>query len=515
MIKIKDAIDRIKPFHFFVFSFLFFGVVSILRVPSYILIDDEVFYLLQAKAIASGNFIWFDRTNPYLFPLILSAFVRLEFLPFLRLIPVFFMAVSAGLYFSILNKYLNKTIALIAGLFFVSHPLVIEHAIRLYTEGLLFILLFLSLNKTLEIVEEDDSWKNFLFLGFYMGLFLQVKAMIPLIPFFLTGYIFIKSKYKNILKVIVSSTVALLIYFPYFLFNGIDYFQDKLHPVFNILEIISRGSLGVEALGFSTTFLFVIALFLSLRKRKEKRGNILNIFLLFSSIYVFFILFVIGFVESRYYILCLPIVFIFISRFIFYDNLDNKKKNKIPIILSLLLFLLVSFSSVSNLPKYSRNFHFLKDNKSNYVELRYASQKYIYKNIFANDDWIPNFTVVDKIINSEIKKVCLPVFDQEFHTIARYDFNFLTEKEFSYLFIAHVCDKARIFLDGKPILKDWGGNAFGPLQEKFDYPLKPGQHVLTIDIFQGDNIGGIGQVLLSEISLLPQDNPEYFWISRK
>ncbi len=40
--------------------------------------------------------------------------------------------------------------------------------------------------------------------------------------------------------------------------------------------------------------------------------------------------------------------------------------------------------------------------------------------------------------------VALPVFDQKDLTVARYDFDFMAAREYSYILLTHACDKTKI-----------------------------------------------------------------------
>jgi len=472
-------IDRIKPAHFFVFAFIFYAAIVLFSVPGQILFDDEAFYYFQSKAVAYGEPAYFHKTNPYLFPYILSGLSGLGPVT-MRLIPAFFMSAALGVYYNFLRKNGDKVTAFIAPVLLAFNFRVIEFSVQMYTESMLIFFLFLSFDKAVDIIRGKDAWKDYLMLGVYMGLLLETKALIPIVPLFFFAWLVIYAHGMNTAKAAVSSVIAAAIYLPYFVLNGNSYFFDKFQPPADLAKIAQRVALCPEHFGIIFATVLVAAGFYFLRSGYHKRNYVFNVMFYFTIIYLFFVIFVVSYVFSRYYFLCLPLVVYIVARCISDMNSGGKAKRLLAVLIPVML-LASSLAGIGRIPGRDRNVHFLPGYSVRHLELRTAKQTYL----------------CGMYSGAKATVRTLPVFDQENYTLAEYDFNFFVPGDgYRYIFFSHICDKIRIILDGKEPIIDIQCGPHSPYQLNLSEPLRPGRHKLQLYITNDNNIGGIGQVVL-------------------
>jgi hypothetical protein len=469
-----------------------------LKAPDHILLDDESIHFFQAKAMLRGDLIFFDRTNPYLFPLTLSIFSNLPLI-FLRIVPVFFMSLAVSVYFRLLQKNTDNIVAFFASCLLAFHSRIIEYAIQLYSEGLLLLLLFLSIDKLLDILGGKTSWKNFMLLGLYMGLSLETKPLIPIVPFFFVGWILLRTKGAYKVQTGVAALLSIFLYLPYFLINGVTYLRDKFCPIFNIGEIIRRMSFSIDHFGIIFTIFLCVAIVNLLKKDFSQQKDVFKVFITFGILYVFFIVFVVFGSMPKYFLLCLPAGTLLIAQFIFYKSIKNNTKFYF-VSIYFILFLFSLLSSLRWIPAYDRNVHFLPGYNGRQLELENTRQTYLYKNIPRLLDYKPNIAkAVDMREQNKSVQLKLPILDQDNYTIAKYEFDFyVPSKSFRFIFFSHISDKVRVLMDGKELTRDWAASTFFPFQINLNRALDIGFHQLTLYIFNETNIGGIGQVLFFE-----------------
>jgi hypothetical protein len=494
----KSMVDRLKPVHVVLFCFILYSWISIVKTPAHILLDDEVFYFFQAKAMARGEFILFDKTNPYLFPLLLSVFSELP-LMFLRFLPAFFMSLAMGIYFHLLQKHVSRITAFFATFILILHYRVIEYGVQLYTEGLLLVFLFLVFDKTLDILDEKSSWKNFILLGVYMGLSLEVKPMIPLVPFFFVIWILWRSRGQYKIKLIGATMISVTLYAPYYLFNSVTYFKDKLNFVFNFDEIINRAFLFTDQVGVVFTVILMMAIINFFKGASLKQKEIFRGIVSFTILYILFVIFALKYVFSRYFLLCLPAGALLIAECVLYESYQDRKRSRI-VAAYFILFLFFLLSYVRWIPEYDKNIHVLPGYVGRHMALEDARQIYTHSRVFFLPNYKPDMVRAIPIVNNDGgRRLKLPVFDQSNHTIAKYEFCFyVPTPSYRYIFFSHVCDRMKVELDGKILSEDWDASAFVPYQINLAQPLSIGLHRLTLYIMNENNIGGIGQVFLLE-----------------
>jgi len=441
----------------FIISLIIFILANILTANYSATIGDETFYMFQAKNILQGKFLWFEDTSSALFPIILSPFSYS--LPLARIFLSVLTALTATLLFIYAKNQFSKKVAIFSLIIFLAHPQVLKMSFSLLTEIPFLLLTFIYLLYYEKISIPTVKKFQILLLGVIFGLALLTKHAAIVLPaaLFITtlaSSVSSKEKKKTIFLLITTSVIGLLLFLIWPSLAGYNILQDKITRPDTFFRNMALNSIPSY---FLPSFLGLLILSLLFGKYKSK-----NYFFLinFVIIYLFIMLTFINFFFVRYFFVTLPFLSIIIG--IGLTKIYNKKQY-IAIIL-LAIFLIHAAISLPILKQeYNNHYYFNKPNCEN----------------------LKSFTSDCSPYNLEI-----PYFSQPDNSICSYATTFTTQEQIASIIISYADDNAEIYLDNQNI-----GQANTWEEATIPVTLNPGTHTFKAIIINGNNIGGLGQVL--------------------
>lgn len=456
------------PIHILLFSFSILSLVNVFLMPVNIIYQDELWHWLQAKAIADGELILFGSTNPYLFPFLLSLVIKGPVLG-IRFLPLAFMAAATAVYFSMIKRYFGNFVAVLSTLIFLLHFRILLIAPLILSESLFFLLLFISLSFLFTILNNNRTWKNFILLGLALGLTIETRAVVPLIPLFFIYYLF-RDGPKQKIKISATLAISIAIYLPYQYFYGSGNITKRLLPLQNLEVYAHRINDCISYNGSFFSFLFIAALiyWFSRRKLGTIQNTILKICASFTICYLACVIFFVNEVYLKYYVIIIPFCSLLIGNWFSFVN-DRSKK----------IGLLIWFFLIASITK---NIDYLP-----------SQGNFFFINLPAVECQVIKHGI--KFTEKSIQHVRIPYFGQKINEEAQYVFEFASIQDFQYLTIGFLPDPCKIYLDNNFL--GYHANPFGFFTYKFKDKLPQGKHTITIIMKNLVWQGGLGQIILS------------------
>ncbi len=458
-----QILKKIKGWHIAVLAFIIFSAFILVNVESGTLTGDEVFYYFQAQNLKEGKLVWFEYTQPIFTPLVLALYPFTDPVILKILFSALLFSLSALVLYLLARKVVNQEVAVIASLIFILHRATINMSGWLYTEALFVLLLLLSFLLFYDIYRRDnEKWWKYIALGIVIGLAIQTRVIGFIIPLFFI-VILLLEKWRKLFgkKVIASFVIAGLITLGYIFTNTLNFLSEKSGGLFLLSNLKSLYDIAPKYLTLPFIILFVISLFL--KHKDEER------FLLYFIVYYLLLLFLISNIFfPRYLYIIIPFASIFIAKLFF------EKGIKYVAIVLFVVLIGYTIYSAPNLPgTLSQNY---------YVQAPEGCEE------------IKEFTYSCRGHGFEAK-VSLPLFDMPVGADCNLRTDFELAENKSYIYIGYIDDYGTVFLDGS-----WKSIQTRDMWVPtiLAQNLSKGNHSVSIDIHNGINIGGLGQVLLCD-----------------
>jgi len=468
----------------FLAAFLLYAFVIVFFGPADRLTGDEIFYFFQAKHLRSGEFVWFEDTQPYLYPVFL-ALTFLDDITAMRMANAAVMALSG-----VLAGLLGARIAGRAGfwcvfLLFALHPRTLHLGTSLFVESL-----FVALQAALLLMydtwwkKEVPAWSSSLSLGILLGLVLECRPVgLLLVPPLLVEGIFQYNR-QRIRHLLLILFIAFLLALPYGLLHASSFLGEKLGALSGNLLLKCEALIYVVPRYFG---LPVLALFLGFSSWRFRlfRHPVIRYMSLYGFLYfVVTILFDKYFFSRHLYPLVMLLACLTVASLPFLSS-------RVRTLFFCCVLAVASWELVMGLKLqpivYSNSYFFVSDSRS------------------AVD--VSSFEVVSGPEQGKI--VNLPYFSQPNRSRATYRAVINTRHRYEVLVISYVSDYVKVQLDGLPLTSNNEGSPFEPFELEVSVPT--GRHVLDIEIRNNDNIGGMGQVLLSTKDFVEASVRRYTW----
>jgi len=436
----------------FIVAFAVFSVFLVSKQSPDLLFSDEVFYYFQAVNISHGDFVWFDDTQPYFYPLFLSIFALVNFdVTLMRFSSAIFLSLASILLFVIVRRKFSFKESLLSFALFIFLGETIFYSSLLYTEAL-FIFLMLAgyffYSRYIETEKKPDYYAFILILSLS---FITRTAGFFLIIVYTAHLLMLKRHYD-----LRGFIVPFVFFVPYILLGGMNFIFEKTINAISVSDYFDFYR-GVLIYSFFFAFLALISFSNSDSRTKLLKFSVLGYFLamvLSSSI-----------LYHRYLFVAVPALVILISLFFF--QLENKTGKFVFAAFIILNFAFACF--------YVYNYSFPADVNKYYFE---ESGCYNVESLYSS---------------CEGKYISLPYFSQSSGSSCDYSFEINAESGYSEFVFGYPSNGIELYVDNKLVF-DCSSGQIGPAF--FPFNLAAGQHEINFTITNPNNIGGLGQLLL-------------------
>lgn len=435
----------------FILALAAFSAFLLLRQSPAVLVEDEIFYYFQGEKITGGEFVWFENTQPYFYPLFLSAFHFMGLdVTAMRFSSAVFMALSAVLLYFFVRKHFSRRTALLSFFLFTFSIETMKYASLLYTESLF---VFLALASFLFYSKFIGQGKR---LDFAVFIALVSLAFATKTAGFYLLLVYGADLYrKGLKKEILWLAVPVLAFAPFIFMGGLKFIIEKTVAVgvFSYFDLYY----GVFAYGAFFSVLSVLGFFAKGKKSLELKLLVLGYFLLaVLSIKIIF---------YRYLFLALPLICALIAvKFVEVKNILPKAAMVVLIMLNF-AFALLAASTYSPLGDGNRYF-------------------------FAKDGC---FEVKSFLDSCSGRTVETPHFSQPSHSECTYSASFFAGESLSRVYVSYVSDEIIVEANGQSVETPRAGVST-PASGTAVFPV--GKNSLELWIRNNENIGGFGQVLV-------------------
>ena len=462
----ENFVENIKPWHI---SLLFFIIYSILIIKTpQILSGDEIFYYDQALHLRKGEFVNFENTQPLFFPAVMAAAIT-ENVIILRLFNAFFSILAIYFLFKIVEERFSKKTAILSALIIGSSKFYTQYATTLHTEALLVLMIILSLKYFLEYLK-NQSYKNAILFGIFAGLSLQTKVMGISVPVFFTLYLLYKNPREIFkLKYILAMFIALLILIPYFFVGGSKFLIEKTTASRSSSADLNESFFALQQLVPHFTISFLILLLFALFFYKSKEEN--KLFYFFPIAFFIMMLIPRTILFTRQFYPMIPFLAVIAADYVI---TESRKSIKYVAIFLVLLFFVSNLRILPGLPK-------------------------LYHQAYYVD--IPEGCQEIKNLKHEGQDIELPFFTQPTGQQWGYYAVFNAADNYNYVILEYLDDDPKEFrIDQISYMNRYEFYPYSRHVVKAN--ISKGEHLLDISIWNGLNIGGIGQILLCKESNL-------------
>jgi hypothetical protein len=223
------------------------------------LLGDELFFYFQAQAIKQGKFIWFDNTQPMVFPLFLS-FLPPANIYILRFSSIIFACIDVMLLYALGRRFFSASAGLLAGLFLLVHFETFRTNFLLFGEPLALMLCLIVFWYFAKILEQSthtssDPW----FLGLVLAIFSLTKMQgLIFAGFFILALIVAR---KITIREAAFIGIPIIIFqLPYQLLHGATAISDKMAPSYLSVLYFPIWEFFKEQ-GLATALLTAVAIF--------------------------------------------------------------------------------------------------------------------------------------------------------------------------------------------------------------------------------------------------------------
>jgi len=422
-----------------------------------ILTGDEVFYYDQGLNIREGKFVYFENTQPLLFPALISmTFTEDVFL--LRLIPLIASILLMYFLYELLSERFNKKTAIIAVVLLGFSKFFIHYSVTLHTESLFLLFLVLSLKYFFRSIEKGNL-KYYILLGIFSGLAIETKIQGLAIPIIFSGYLLYYNTRKFFdLKYILSLIISVVLLIPYMIVGGTKFLVEK--------SIMTRGlgefSFSIVNLVSYTTIWLVLIVFLALFfKRFNDKNKIIYIFPLG---FLIFLLLPATILFTRHFIPIIPFACIIAA-----DALISQKKLSLKILFGVLIICYL-ISNIRIIPEIPRLYY-----QAYYLDTPQGCQEIEYW-------WYRG------------ESIKMPFFEQESGTQEEYYAEFTAERDYDYIIVQFLDDHALYADVDNDFIEDYHPYPYS--RDIFTTKITEGSHNVRIVVENVMNIGGIGQVMI-------------------
>jgi len=214
-----------------VLGFLFIFYLAVIGTLPSDLLDDEVFYYTQAQNMRDGELLYFENTQPLLYPAILAVTFS-DNIFILRILNAIIMMGALFLLYKVAKQYFSESVSLLTICLVGVNIFTVTLATRLFTEGLFLIFMFLAF-LSFDRLQSKPTLKEFILFGVWMGLAIESRTVGVLLPFIFFLLLFTKNIPKLFPKridyrYIYALGVSLLLLVPYLLAGGKKFIIEKL-----------------------------------------------------------------------------------------------------------------------------------------------------------------------------------------------------------------------------------------------------------------------------------------------
>lgn len=463
----------------FAISFTVYLVTTLLYAPADRLTGDEIFFYFQALHLRRFAWVWFEDTQPYLYPILL-ALSGSDDVTVLRIISSALMATASLAVGTLAERWSGRTGFWIAWMLFSLHQRSLQMATSLLTEPLFAILqalFFIQIDRM--YVSAESHARQHIAIGLLLGAALLTRTVALLFLPSLLILFLLRRQRVPLEHYCYAAISAILVAMPYYGGAAQVFLAEKLagNPAdlhFNT-SVITRELPRYFGIGVST-LLVLIAVRIPTSAAFKRQWPVFC--------FVFLTLVAIITVNRDFFPRHLFAIFVPVATLaaVLICHVRTSRAR------SALIFATMLFSSSSLVSGVRQSPYILSNN-------------YFLSTDSVSAYSIPSFEIVAG--PSEHRNISLPYFDQPNFTEVTYRAHFSTTFPYDAIMLNYVANAARVSLDGAALTDAPIASAYESIV--LESPILPGLHQLDIAISSSNNICGLGQALLVTTTFLERE----------